>query len=82
MRQPVDPARIRAFARALGREARADTKLYLTGGASAVLRGWRRAISRLKDDLDLNVKLASPPDFIPELPERAVSKSVGDLVSG
>ena len=43
MRQPVDGERIRAFARELGREARSDTKLYLTGGASAVLFGWRAA---------------------------------------
>jgi hypothetical protein len=86
VRQPVDRARIEAFARALGREARRDTKLYLTGGATAVLHGWRAAtldidvrfepeadelllaIARLKDELDLNVELASPPDFIPELP--------------
>ena len=27
-----------------------------------------RAIPKLKDELDLNVELASPPDFIPELP--------------
>lgn len=86
MRQPVDRARIEAFARALGREARRDTKLYLTGGATAVLHGWRAAtldigvrfepeadelllaIARLKDELDLNVERASPPDSIPELP--------------
>jgi hypothetical protein len=86
MRQPVDEERIRAFARELGLEARRDTKLYLTGGASAVLRGWRLstldidvrlepeadelllAIARLKDQLDLNIELASPTDFIPELP--------------
>jgi hypothetical protein len=43
VRQPVDRARIQAFARALGREASSDTKLYLTGGATAVLRGWRAA---------------------------------------
>jgi hypothetical protein len=86
VRQPVDRERIEAFVRALGREARRDTKLYLTGGATAVLHGWRAAtldidvrfepeadelllaIARLKDELDLNVELASPPDFIPELP--------------
>lgn len=86
MRQPVDRERIEAFARALGREACRDTKLYLTGGATAVVHGWRvatldidvrfepeadellLAIARLKDELDLNVELASPPDFIPELP--------------
>jgi hypothetical protein len=86
MRPPVDPDRIRAFARELGRVARRDTTLYLTGGSTAVLLGWRaatldidvrlepeadellRAIARLKDELEVNVELASPPDFIPELP--------------
>lgn len=86
MRTPVDLARIRGLARALGRIATADTTLYLTGGATAVVEGWRastvdvdlrlepesdelmRAIATLKNDLDLNVELASPPDFIPELP--------------
>jgi hypothetical protein len=86
VRQPVDRERIQAFARALGRDALSDTKLYLTGGATAVLRGWRAAtldidirfepeadelllaIVRLKDELDVNVELASPPDFIPEVP--------------
>jgi hypothetical protein len=41
VRLPVDSTRIRAFARQLGREARTETRLYLTGGATAVLRGWR-----------------------------------------
>jgi hypothetical protein len=86
MRPPVDTERIRAFARELGPEARRDTKLYLTGGATAVLCGWRAAtldidvrfepeadellltIVRLKEQLGVNVELASPPDFIPELP--------------
>ncbi len=27
-----------------------------------------RAVGRLKDELSVNVELASPPDFIPELP--------------
>jgi hypothetical protein len=86
VRPPVDSGRIRTFARELGRAARRDTKLYLTGGATAVLRGWREAtldidirfepesdellmaIPRLKDELEVNVELASPPDFVPELP--------------
>lgn len=86
MRRPVDEKRIRAFARELGRAARGERKLYLTGGATAVLEGWRastididvrlepdddellRRLSALKEELELNVELASPPDFIPELP--------------
>jgi len=60
--------------------------MYLTGGATAVLEGWRattvdiyvrfepdsddllRHIPALKERLQVNVELASPPDFIPELP--------------
>ena len=86
MRRPVDAARIREFFRALGAEAREDTHLYLTGGTTAVLFGWRastvdldikmvpesdalfRAIVHLKETLEVNVELASPADFIPELP--------------
>ncbi len=58
--------------------------VYLSGGATAVLHGWRpstididlriepdsddtlRAVSALKDELEVNVELASPLDFIPE----------------
>jgi len=61
--------------------------MYLTGGATAVLAGWRDstvdidvrfepdsddALSRirdLKEELSLNVELASPLDFLPPLPE-------------
>jgi len=86
MRRPVDAARIREFLRALGAEAREETHLYLTGGTTAVLFGWRsttvdldikmvpehdalyRAIPALKEKLEVNVELASPADFIPELP--------------
>lgn len=60
--------------------------MYLTGGATAVLEGWRestididirfepesdgalRRISELKEELAVNVELASPLDFLPELP--------------
>ncbi len=83
MRQLADAERIRGFLRALGRAADVDARCYLTGGATAVLLGWRastididlrlepetdallRAIQRLKDELRVNVELASPLDFIP-----------------
>jgi hypothetical protein len=83
MRELADAARIRRFMRALGAEAAEDGAVYLTGGATAVLVGWRtstvdvdillvpeqesvlRAIPRLKDELRVNVELASPRDFIP-----------------
>ena len=72
--------------RALGAETDVLARVYFTGGATAVLLGWRpttidvdirvipksdrlyRAIPALKESLEINVELASPADFIPELP--------------
>jgi hypothetical protein len=86
VRGQVDADRIRALARELARATRRETTLYLTGGATAVIEGWRastvdvdlrlepesdellRRISTVKDELGVTIKLASPPDFIPELP--------------
>jgi hypothetical protein len=86
MRQLAHADRIRQFMRALGAEADQATRLYFTGGATAVLLGWRattidvdirlfpesdrllRAIPKLKEQLHLNIELACPADFIPELP--------------
>lgn len=86
MRERADAERIRALLRRLGGGAHADARVYLTGGATAVLEGWRtstidvdvrfeperdellRCLVQLKEELQINVELASPPDFIPELP--------------
>jgi hypothetical protein len=86
MRRLADADRIRAFMRGLASEARSAARVYFTGGATAVLLGWRsstididilvvpesdallRALPRLKESLEINVELASPADFIPELP--------------
>jgi len=86
MRELADAERIQRFLRTLGREADREGDCYLTGGATAVLLGWRRstidvdirlvpeterllrAIRELKDELQLNVELASPLDFIPVPP--------------
>jgi hypothetical protein len=86
MREPVSVDRVREFMRQLARRSRAAGRVYLTGGASAVLLAWRettvdvdikvipdddrvlRAIPELKEELRLNVELASPSDFIPPLP--------------
>ena len=83
MRRLATARRIRAFLAALGREATQPATVYLNGGATAVLHGWRestidvdlklvpdhdellRAIAHLKDDLEINVELASPDLFIP-----------------
>jgi len=86
MRQPTDRERLLKFMIRLGEHSRAPGRLYFTGGATAVLMGWRgstidvdvkfeagaeellRVIPRLKDELAINVELASPDDFIPALP--------------
>ena len=86
MRPPVDIPRLKEFMAAMGRKTKGPGTIYLTGGATALLHGWRpmtvdvdiradpepvgyfESIASIKDELSLNVELASPPDFIPELP--------------
>ena len=86
MRALADAERVRRFLDALGRRAHEEARVYLAGGATAVLYGWRestvdvdlkvvpdtgsllRAIPQIKEDLGINVELASPDDFIPALP--------------
>lgn len=83
MRELADSTRIERFMHELGEVARDEGRIYLTGGATAVLEGWRdttidvdiklvpdrdellREIPRLKEELNLNVELAAPSDFIP-----------------
>jgi hypothetical protein len=85
MRRPLDPDRLRQVLDALGRACRGPGVVYLTGGATALLVGWRRAtvdldlkldpepegafaaIARIKEELDVNVELAAPDDFLPRL---------------
>ena len=86
MRLETDKTKIEAFMATLGKQVRGKGRIYLTGGATAVLHGWRRmtidvdikpdpeppglfeAIALLKEELDINVELASPDQFIPALP--------------
>lgn len=83
MRELANSTRIERFMRELGRAVDVEGRVYLTGGATAVLYGWRattidvdiklipdrdeilREIPRLKEELNLNVELAAPSDFIP-----------------
>jgi uncharacterized nucleotidyltransferase DUF6036 len=83
VRSLADSDRIERFMRAFGRAAPIQGRVYLTGGSTAVLQGWRdstidvdiklipdrdellQEIPRLKQELDLNIELASPADFIP-----------------
>ncbi len=87
MRALADAFRLGRFFRELARETDQATAVYLTGGATAVLVGWRdttldadlifvpehdslfRALPRLKEELRINVEIASPAHFIPELPD-------------
>jgi len=56
MRRPLDAERIRRFMRDLGEEAERDVRLYFTGGATAVLLGWRAGT------IDVDVKLEPETD--------------------
>jgi hypothetical protein len=71
---------------ALGERVGGPGRIYLAGGATAVLHGWRdttididlkpdpeplgmfEALAVLKDQLDINVELAGPDQFIPAIP--------------
>jgi hypothetical protein len=96
VRRPLDPGRLREVLDALGRACRGPGIAYLTGGATALLEGWRSAtvdldlkldpepegvfaaIARIKEELDVNVELASPDDFLPQLADwREQSPLVG-----
>jgi len=87
MRRPADPAKIRRLLEELGRRARGPGRVYLVGGATALLEGWRSStvdvdlkldpepagifevIARLKNELQVNIELASPDQFLPPLPD-------------
>jgi hypothetical protein len=56
MREPADLSRIQRFMRALGDGARESSRVYLTGGATAVLHGWRPST------IDVDVKLVPERD--------------------
>lgn len=86
MRCLADRDLIQRFINSLAVRAKRETRLYFTGGATAVLLGWRastidvdilivpdddallRALPELKEQLQINVELACPAHFIPELP--------------
>lgn len=56
MRALADADRIRRFMQALGHEADASTTVYFTGGATAVLYGWRDST------IDVDVKIVPDRD--------------------
>src|SRR2546426_4320360 len=83
MRRRVTKDSLEQFMEQLAVAARSPGNVYFTGGATALLLGFREttididlkldpepqgafdAIAALKDQLNLNVELASPDDFIP-----------------
>jgi hypothetical protein len=86
MREPVTADRLQLFMKELAASSGTASRIFLVGGSSAVLLGWRtstididlkiipendeilRSLPRLKEQLQINIELASPDDFIPELP--------------
>jgi hypothetical protein len=58
MRQLADAPRIREFMRALGRAAAEPGRVFLTGGATAVLIGWRAMT------VDVDIKLVPDQDSV------------------
>ncbi|MBC8032418.1 MAG: hypothetical protein H7Z16_20205 [Pyrinomonadaceae bacterium] len=86
MREKVTTARLQEFMKALGNAVVDPARIFLVGGATAVLCGWREStidinlkvipdsdeilqnLPALKERLRVNIELASPDDFIPELP--------------
>ncbi|MEI6790394.1 MAG: DUF6036 family nucleotidyltransferase [Myxococcaceae bacterium] len=86
MRQTVQKERIEKIFEELARRCKGPGRIYVVGGTTAVLVGWREsttdidmkispepqgifeAIRDLKDELQVNIELASPDDYIPVLP--------------
>jgi hypothetical protein len=68
MRSLADTERIRRFMTALGREADRPARVYLAGGATAVLYGWREST------IDVDIKIVPDIDrvfrAIPDIKER------------
>lgn len=87
MRRSVTVETLKQFMHELAAAARSPGKVYFTGGATALLLGFRQqtididlkldpepqgafeAIALLKNQLDVNVELASPDNFIPAAPD-------------
>jgi len=86
MRKPINLSLLDTFMRSLASRVRSPSRIYLVGGSSAVLLGWRdstidvdlkfipesdellRSLPALKEQLNINLEIASPDHFIPELP--------------
>ncbi|MEZ4282034.1 MAG: hypothetical protein R3F21_20720 [Myxococcota bacterium] len=59
MRRPLDPERLQQVLEALGRACRGPGVLYLTGGATALLEGWRDSTVDVDLKLDPSRRVSS-----------------------
>jgi len=68
MRGPVDRAQLERFMELLGRAADREARVYLTGGTTALLEGWRDST------VDIDIRIEPESDrllrAIPEIKER------------
>lgn len=76
---------LKNFMQSIGRALKKSATLYLTGGSTAMLLGFRDGtididiagdmdelfahIPKLKERLQINIELAKPTDFVPSLPD-------------
>jgi len=85
VRDPVDSKTVLTLLRELGNHCQGPGTVYITGGSSAVVIGWRETtididlkfqpepagifarIPELKNELNVNIELAAPDDFVPAL---------------
>jgi hypothetical protein len=58
MRRLADAERIERFMKELGRSARGDMTVYLAGGSTAVLKGWRAST------VDVDMKMVPDRDEV------------------
>jgi hypothetical protein len=74
VRAPADAAVLGRFMAALGREAERETRVYFTGGASAVILGWRASTL----DADIEVVPESDAQALAKI-ERGHAQDRGDV---
>src|SRR3990167_4328366 len=84
-RKPITKETIQSFMESIGKTLKKNATFYLTGGSTAILYGLREGtididiagdmdelftyIPKLKEQLQINIEMAKPTDFIPSLPD-------------
>ena len=100
MRNRLTRESLLALMRGLARSAnpKQHYRVYLVGGGTAVLAGWRessidadlyarqdeifRDVQKIKDRLNLNIEFARPEDFVPPLEESETRHVLVETVGG